>query len=208
MSSTRLPLVIDDDLYLRLLEQKNLKTKARILGARHGDFILIEEPVVSIGDRLSAFLQGRLICWLFQDGDIYRFNSKFLKVENKLAFLAYPTEVEIEQVRQFHRIQVNIEVNIHIEEARETAKAVMQDISEGGCYMAISSLILISQNMTAVVDFLLPDNQIVKGLRAKIRTVKFFKMKKTTEVGLQFIGPPEELAKIASFCQYCLFFKV
>jgi c-di-GMP-binding flagellar brake protein YcgR len=216
----KLPIVIESEIFIRSVEQKNLHARSKILGARHGDFILIEDPICQINERLSAPLEGNVICSFFFEGDIYRFPSrKQRELGGGLTLLEYPTKFQVENVRKFHRIQVNIETHFCIENTLtdaplvqkrrdEVAKANLVDISEGGCYLIVPSLMHVIQNMFCKLDFILPDDQQVVGLQARVRNVQIMKLRKTTEIGLQFIGPPGELAKIASFCQYCLFFKV
>ena len=216
----KLPIVIESEIFIRSMEQKTLQAKSKILGARHGDFILVEEPICRINERLTSPLEGNVICSFFYEGDIYRFPSHIQRALGEgLTLIAYPSRFQIENVRKYHRIQVNIETRFYIENTLvdapavrkrqdDVAKATLVDISEGGCFLIVPVLMHIVQNMYCRLDFILPDNQQVTRLQGRVRSVQFFKLKKTTEVGLQFIGPPEELAKIASFCQYCLYFRV
>lgn len=216
----KLPIVIESEIYLRSMEQKNLQAKSKMLGARHGDFILVEDPICQINERLTSLLEGNVICSFFYEGDIYRFPSKIQRaLGGGLTLIDYPTRFQVENVRKYHRVQVNIETRFALENTLTNASAVqkrsddivkasMVDLSEGGCYLVIPSLMHVTQNMFCKLDFILPDNKHVACLQARVRSVQFFKLKKVTELGLQFIGPQGELAKIASFCQYCLFFKV
>jgi len=64
------------------------------------------------------------------------------------------------------------------------------------------------RNSGCRIELILPDNQQITGLRAKIRNITFSTLKKTTQLGLQFLGPGDQLAKISSFCRFCMFFKV
>jgi c-di-GMP-binding flagellar brake protein YcgR len=204
----KLPLTIDNQLFLRSAEQKAIRTISKILGARHGDFILIEEPVFRLSERLYA-TPKEILCSFADEGDLYHFQSKIQTTIGKgLTFIDYPEDFEVEALRKYHRIQVNIEVALHLRGMREPVKAVMKDISEGGCYINLHSLVSVTQNMQCKIDFTLPDNQIITGLIGEARAVKFSKLRKTTDFGLEFTGPPEELAKIQSFCRYCMFFKV
>lgn len=216
----KLPLTIETDLHVRSLDVKTLQTKSRILGARHGDFLLIEEPVCHVGERVAAVIQGAFICSFFHDGDIYRFESKIKKsLGDGLSLIAYPAEFQIENIRKAHRVQVNIEAQFSVADGapgvpsdprrREVyPKGDIVDISQGGCHLILPALLHLYKNMPCRLDFILPDNQHIVGLQAQIRNVQFSKLKKITEIGLQFMGPPQEVAKIASFCQFCMFFKV
>ncbi len=84
----------------------------------------------------------------------------------------------------------------------------MLDISEGGCFIVVPQLIHVTENTVGRLEFTLPDNQKITGLLAKVRTMHFLALKRTTGLGLQFTGPPDEVSKISGFCDYCMFFKV
>ena len=205
----KLPISIDNEIHIRCVSNKILTAKSKIFGARHGDFILIEEPRLPVGDRLAARFEGDIICLFFYEGEIFRFESKIRKnLGDSLTLIDYPLKFEVERVRKHHRIQVNIETRIFLETVRETGNGNIVDISEGGCSIMIPSLICASKNMPCSLDFILPNNETVQGLKGTVRTANLTKLKKTTELGIQFTGPAEEKAKISSFCRYCMFFKV
>lgn len=204
----KLPLVIDSQIFLRSIEQKGIKTASRILGARHGDFILIEQPVFRITDRFYATPE-EFLCTFSDEGDVYHFQSRIQKtIGGGLTFIDYPEEFQVEAIRKHHRIQVNIEVHISIQELKEQVKGMMKDISEGGSFVSLPVLIPVAKNMKCSIDFTLPDNQNITGLTALVRQVQFRKLRKTIDLGLEFTGPPVEIAKLRSFCQFCMFFKV
>lgn len=205
----KLPLVVEADIVIRSLEQKILKAKSKILGGRHGDFILIERPIVPFGERLEAHFEGDFVCTFLHEGEIYRFQSRLRSfVGDDLAIIEYPQQFEFEQLRKHHRISVNIDCHLHMNGVRGSVGGTIQDISEGGCSLSIGQLIPIALNTPCTARFILPDNQVVEDISAKVRSVRYHKLHKVTEVGVQFLSPDEELAKIVSFCQYCLFFKV
>lgn len=205
----KLPLTIGNEITIRSLEQKALQAKSKIIGARHGDFIIIETPVVPFGERLAAHFEGSFIATFLHDGDIYRFESFVQKsVEGGVDFIAYPVRFQTEQLRKHHRIQVNIETRLHLENEKDEVHCNIRDISEGGCSVVVQPLRPVALNMMCTAAFVLPDNQVIQGIEAKVRSVKYFKLRKTTEIGIEFLAPPEEMSKISSFCQYCLFFRV
>lgn len=204
----KLPLVIDNQIFLRSIEQKNIRAVTKILGARHGDFILIEHPVFRLSERLYATPQ-ELLCSFSDEGDVYVFQSKIQTTIGKgLTFIDYPQDFQVESLRKHHRVQVNIDVSVILRGSRDPVLGTIKDISEGGCYINLPTLVAVTQNLHCKLDFTLPDNQIISGLLGEARQVKFSKLRKTTDFGVQFTGPPEELAKIQSFCRYCMFFKV
>ena len=205
----KLPLIVETEIIIRSTEQKVLKARSKILGGRHGDFILIEKPIVPFGERLEAHFDGNFVCTFLYEGDIYRFESKIRRfMEGNLAFIEYPQQFQTEQLRRHHRISVNIDCRIQMNGVRGVLTGAIQDISEGGCSLSFAHLTPIAINTSCSAQFVLPDNQVINGIQAKVRSVKYHKLHKATELGLQFLAPPEELARISSFCQYCLFFKV
>jgi c-di-GMP-binding flagellar brake protein YcgR len=206
-----IPISIGTEIFLRPLgkEKEISKASSRILGARPEDFLIIEEPIIRISERLTIPIKGEVLCWYFFDGDIYRFESRVMKsLGEGLALIEYPSQVQIQAVRKHQRIQVNIETMLSFEESRGNVKAVMEDISEGGGRLFIPSLVVLTNNAPCTVGFTMPDGQRINGAQSIIRSVKYLRIKKTTHIGIQFIGPPEELAKISSFCQFCMYFKV
>ena len=205
----KLPLIVETEIVIRSLEQKILKARSRILGGRHGDFILIEKPVVPLGERLEAHFEGDFVCTFIHEGEIYRFESRVRRLmEGNLALIEYPQQFEVEQLRRHHRISVNIDCRTQLEGVRGMVVGTIQDISEGGCFISFPHLIPVALNTPATAGFVLPDNQAIEGIHARVKSVKYHRLQKATEVGLQFLGPPETISKIRSFCEYCLFFKV
>ncbi len=216
----KLPLIIESELFVRSVEQKTLQAKSRILGARHGDFILIEQPICEMNERLRVPMEGDILCSFFYEGEIFRFMSRIRKeIAPGLSIIDYPTRIQKEAVRRHHRIQVHIEVRFRLENTtidtstiRKRADLDMEgtifDISKGGCFLVVPSMLHVTKNMACKLSFVLPDEQKVDMLQGRVRAVAFHRVKKSTDLGLQFLGPVEELAKIASFCDYCMYFKV
>lgn len=216
----RLPVVIETEIHIRSVEVKTLHAKSRMLGARHGDFILIEEPVYQISERLASPIFGEVLCWFFHEGDIYRFATRIREgLGTGLTLLDYPEHFQVESIRNSHRIQVNIETRLYLGpeswEAVDLQKrrgpedrGTIVDISEGGCRLRVPMLTHAVRNMTCWLEFVLPDNQPIGGLRCKVCNVQYQKIRKSMEMGLQFVGPPDQISMIRSFCSYCMFFKV
>lgn len=206
-----IPISIGTEIFLRPLgkEKEISKAASKILGARPEEFIIIEDPIIRISERLTIPIKGEVLCWYFLDGDIYRFESRVMKsLGERLTLIEYPSQYQIQAVRKHQRIQVSLETMCSFEESRGNVKAVMEDISEGGGRLFIPSIVMLTNNAPCTVGFTLPDGQRINGAQSIIRSVKYLRIKKTTHVGIQFIGPPEELAKISSFCQFCMYFKV
>lgn len=207
----KLPIEIETPIVIRSPEQKSLKTSSRMLGARHGDFILIEEPVISFNERLFAHFEGQFLCSYIHQGVYYHFASKLRKVmSGGLALIEYPTSYHVEKVRQHPRVRVNLQGKFILAGQRldTTFECVIRDISEGGCYLTIQTLTHLATNMRCTLNFVLPDDRSVTGMEGLIRNVQYYKLKKAADAGIQFTGPPEEIAKVRSFCEFCMYFKV
>ncbi len=205
----KLPLYIERQLTVRSVSEKNLKTTVNVLGARHGDLIMIDDPICYINERLSVPIEGEIVCQLFHEGDLYRFQSRVRKsLGEGITIIDYPERFVAEAIRKHHRIQVNIEARFTMEKSKEVFRVTMLDISEGGCFIVVPQLIHVTENAMGRLEFTLPDKQNITGLTAKVRTMHFLALKRTTGLGLQFAGPPEEVNKISNFCDYCMFFKV
>jgi c-di-GMP-binding flagellar brake protein YcgR len=206
----KLPIPVGGVIFLRPLQNQSIQAKSFILGAKHGDFLIIEQPIVRYSERLFAKVSGDVICRYEYEGEVYDFTSSIRKSMNDgLTLIDYPSEFEVHALRKFPRIRVNIETIATLEEdADNTLNANMIDISEGGCQLIFNSLQALAQNALCFLDFSLPDKCQIRGLKAKITKVSMSKLETTTKVGVQFLGPPDEMEKITSFCHFCSFFEV
>lgn len=205
----KLPLNIGQELFIRSTKENALKTTSKIIGARHGHFILIEEPVYRVNERLYTPLTGIVHCQYFNENDLYLFYSKVLKtLEDGITSIAYPDSFETKTIRQHHRINVNIEALYRCQDSQEPLKASILDISKGGCRLVIPRFLPVANEMVCELRFALPDGQKIRRMVAKIRDIRFNKLRNTTQLGLEFVDPPEELSKIESFTHYCMFFRI
>ncbi len=204
----RLPLQIEQEIFIKPLAEKTPhKAKSRVIGARHGDFIIIEEPVIKISDHLVALVGISVSCWLFHEGTVYKFDTVVKgTLPERLTLLEYPSKVDIEQLRKFIRIQVNLEAEFRIRNA--VYKGSVVDISEGGCQLHGDSIIIAAKNDAIKISFLLPDDQYVDNIEGIIRNIEYDRMRMKTRIGVQFKGPESELKKVVSFCQFCQYFKI
>jgi hypothetical protein len=55
---TRIPFKIDDEIMIRSMAVAAHRTKTTVVGAVHGDFILILEPIMKVNRRLQAVFDG------------------------------------------------------------------------------------------------------------------------------------------------------
>jgi hypothetical protein len=208
-SMKKLPLVINTELLIQSVDHKLASAKSRILGARHGDFIIIDNPILHFCDRLFSKLTGNIRCNYTLEGEVYDFLSSVLKhTEEGLCLIEYPQTFEHTKLRSHPRIRVNIETQMVIGLRRETLTVSMVDISAGGCRLTIPYLFGVAANTQCALSFTLPDNQDVENLNGMICNIRMMKLGKKTEIGIKFLEPASELEKIASFCRFCLFFEI
>jgi c-di-GMP-binding flagellar brake protein YcgR len=203
----KLPLVINTELLIESIEYKPARAKSKILGARHGDFIIIEDPILQLSDRLFSKLTGRIRCSYMHEGEIYDFLSTVRKhMEEKFSLIDYPQAFQQIKLRAHFRIHVNIETNLVAGKERDGLNITMTDISAGGCKLSIPYLYGVAIDTPCGLSFTLPDNRNIVNLRGKIRNVRMMKLQKRTEIGVSFLEPAEEMQKIATFCHFCSFF--
>lgn len=207
----KLPLQLDSELAIHSASNVAHHAKSKILGAVQNDFIMIEEPVFSISDRLSAVVEGEYICSFFQDGFLYKFTSMRRQVIMKnIIAIDYPSQFEVQQLRRHHRIKVNIaaELEVALGDEEGPIRANMKDISEGGCLLVLPRIMTFLKGTPASIVFTLPDDQVVKGLKCTVMNIHHFHVKRCTGIGMSFSGPETELAKVHKFCGFCKRFRV
>lgn len=206
---SRIPLKIDDEIIVRSLGNAAHKTRSKIIGAVHGQFIIIDEPVVVINERLSAYIEDDFVCSYFTEGTLYNFKSRYKKhLIDNMVCINYPSDIEVRQVRKHRRIRVNIETEFQIEGTSDSFLGDMLDISRGGCRLSLHSLVPATRGMNASLVFSLPNEVVVSGLKGVIMSMRHIKSRETTELGICFSGNVDELAKVADFCEFCMFFEV
>lgn len=206
----KLPLEIGQEMFLRPLgENMPHKAKTKIVGAKHGEFIIIDEPIIKISDRLVVLVGEVVLCWFLQEGNIYRFESIIRKsIGENLCLLEYPLDFQVESLRKSIRIRVNLETELKVGVKNEVFRGTVVDISEGGCRIIIDSIVFVGKNDRIIMSFTLPDDRVVREIESVARNVLYDRLRKKTEIGVQFKGPESELSKIYSFCQFCQYFKV
>jgi c-di-GMP-binding flagellar brake protein YcgR len=204
----KLPLEIGSAIFVQSVENKAVKARSLVIGARHGDFVIIENPVIHLSDRLFSKLTGDIQCQYLYQGDLYEFTSKirYYGKEN-FAVIDYPTQFRQTQLRKHHRIRVNIETKVKVLRERDTILGVMTDISSGGCQLTIPSILLLAKDTECSLSFVLPDNAQVEGIKCVMRSIKLDKRNNSSEVGLQYLQDQEQLDKIINFCRFCMFFE-
>jgi len=207
----KLPLEIGQVIHVKPLRKNNSPHKARsqVIGARHGEFVIIDEPKVYISDRLIIAVEGELECYLEGEGEVYIFKSFLRKVmEDGLAFIDYPQSFEVKRLREHLRVKVNLEAKTRFVGSRGVFTGVIQDISKGGCRLVLNSLIVVPLKAKLTLDFVLPNGIGVDGITGIARSVRYDRLHQRTIIGMQFIGPNREVKKVKAFCEMCEFLKV
>ncbi len=206
----QIALEVDLEIFIRPLGiQEVVRTTSRVLGARHGSFIIIEECFARTGGFDVLPVEGDVLCWYINDGDVYRFQSEVMGALGEgMTLLKYPDRFQVQSLRKTPRIQVNIEVVVSVGSVESAITGTIQDISEGGCSIYFPRIVGVSQGTECVAGFELPDGQTIEGVKSVIRKAQHSKSGRATRVGIQFLGPPEALSRISSFCQFCMYFKV
>ncbi len=182
----KLPLEIDTDLFIEAVDHKPARAKSKILGARHGDFIIIDNPVLQFS----------------------HISNVRKHLDEGLSLIDYPQKFQQTGLRAHHRIHVNIEAHMEIDQQRDPLKVILTDLSAGGCKLVIPFLWGVAAGTGCTLSFTLPDNRNIVGLRGMIRNVRMMKLKKRTEIGMSFLQPASELEKVRQFCRFCLYFQV
>ncbi len=205
--ATRIPFKIGDEVMVNSLAIAAHRTKSRIVGAVHGDFILIQEPIVVINERLSAIFDHVFECSYFTEGHRYNFLSRYRShVLKGIICIEYPKEVDVHQIRKNRRLRVNIETKCAVFGSPNWFPADMVDISQGGCRLFLKSKAAITKRIKVLLLFTLPNEDVVNELRAIVVRSAPVKDSEATEVSLSFSGPSSELAKVSRFCEFCMYF--
>ncbi|MFZ2448042.1 MAG: PilZ domain-containing protein [Syntrophobacteraceae bacterium] len=204
-----LPLSIGGELVIRSISNPLYRTRSKVVGAVHGEYILIKEPVVVINERLTSAIEGDFMCSYFDSGWLYTFRTRCgQRVLKDVICVDYPGELEVKQIRKHRRIRVNIETEFMGPGSATPFPADMKDISHGGCCLGFQPMVAMIQGMYGLLTFSLPNEQMVRKLKCQIMSVKNFRSRDLTEAGVRFIGPASELDKISAFCEFCMFFEL
>jgi c-di-GMP-binding flagellar brake protein YcgR len=205
----KLPLEIGSPVFIQSIENKSVKARSAVIGARHGDFVIIEDPVVHLSDRLFSKMTGEILCQYLHEGELYEFTSKIRYFGKEgFAVIDYPEQYRKTQLRKSHRIHVNIETRIKVPRERDIYTGTMADISSGGCQLTVPTILLLAKSTECLLSFTLPDNTYIDAIKCLIRNLKIDKRSNSTEVGFEFIQEQEPLDGIIRFCRFCMFFEV
>lgn len=197
-------------------EQEN-RILSQVVGFKRGQFLIIDQP--ESGDSLSVISDNAFICCYTHEGDLYFFAGKVKKIlDEELTLIEYPFQFQKKAVRRHQRVPVKVETGVYlVDEDRKLVKSVddyknrmlkatMVDISEGGCRLLVRSFETMVQNISCRIECTLPDGQRIEGLKSLVTSVRQID-EFTSEVGLRFLGPMDQIGKIFFFCQLALSIK-
>lgn len=203
----KIPFQLGAELLLRSTSNRAHKTKSKIIGVLEKEFIMIERPVFTISDNITAVVEDDFMIAYVHDGYLFTFKSKFNReLIKNITCIDYPETFEAEQLRDAHRVKVSLQAAINISDVK--LPGIVKDISETGCSVQIPKIISLFKGLACVLAFTLPNDQPIKDLQCKISSVKYNQIHKKTDIGVTFIGPPEEVAKICELVKFCMRFKV
>jgi len=202
----KIPFRIDDPIMVCSLTDTTRMARTRIIGAVHGKYILIAEPTTKIKDSISAVRDRGLLCRYFNNGFIYTFHSRYrTHLRKDVVCIDYPRILEVNQLRKYRRIRVNIETECTVC-GTVVFPAKMADISQGGCRLILNESARIVKGTNLSLTFNLPNEAFVSGLQTKVAGINGTEDSKATELGVAFSGPESELSKLSNFCEYCMYF--
>ncbi len=204
---TKIPFRVDHAIMVRSHTNPTHMARTRIIGAKHGEYVLIIEPSIKINDRISAVFDRDFLCSYLHNGFMYIFNSKYLRhLTEDLVCIEYPTKVEIRQIRRHRRIRVNIETECTLCDSVGVFFAKMADISQGGCRLILNPSAGITKGTNLSLTFSLPDEALVEGLQSVVARTGRIQDSQQADAGVSFTGPESEISKISNFCEFCMFF--
>ncbi len=205
----KLPLVVGQELRIRSKDREYFQIDAKVIGARPNEFIIIDNLILEMNERLFVRLQGDIICNYIYQGKGYLFESRVIdSIGYDMSLIRYPSSVEIQSLRKHTRIRIQLPVILSLPSEDSGTQGVITDISEGGCRLLFDKLFYVTSKMKCRLSFELPDGRPIKGLHSAIRSINVSKLRKTTELGIQFLGPKEVLQKVSAFCEFCRRFKL
>ena len=203
----KIPFQLGSDLVVRSPSNPAHKTKSKVVGVVENSFVIIETPIFAISDNISAIVEGMIICSYAFEGYLFTFNSQFQKHFSKnIICIDYPHEFDVEQVRKYPRIRVNLDVEVVLDEQKITGR--IRDISEDGCLLELPKMVSVFRGIEVSVTFTLPNDELVKDLRCRVRNTKVFQLRKYTALGVMFLEPRTEIQKVEELCRFCMRFKV
>lgn len=202
----KIPFQLGAQILLRSSSNSAIRAKSKIIGVLDREFIMIERPVFSISDNITAIVEDDLMIAYVHEGYLFTFRSRFdRELISNIICIEYPNTFKVEQLREAPRIKVNLDAEISISDTK--LPGMIKDISTTGCSAEIPKIISLFKGLRLVLSFTMPNDQVVNDLQCTISSVKYNQIHKKTDIGVTFSGPPEEIVKIRELVNFCMRFK-
>ncbi len=203
----KIPFQLGAEILLRSPAAPGHKARTRVIGVLEKEFIMIENPVFAISENISAVVEDEFMVAYLYDGFLFTFKSRFRQkfIKNTIC-IEYPVQFEIEQLRKGPRIKVNLAASMVMTDTNFAG--TIKDLSEEGCMIELPKIISLFKGLGLTLTFTLPNDQLIKDMRCSIMNVKYYQIRKITEIGVTFIEPAEEIAKVRDLVNFCMRFKV
>ncbi len=150
------------------LEGSQSRLTSELIGVDEGKYLIIKmPPIQSMGTAASSLYKGSdIVVRYMHKGTVFGFKSRiisFITNPVKLMFLAYPKNIENQNLRSHKRIDCHLPANIKI--AHNTVEGIVTDLSKEGCLFTVKML-----NIQNTADLLQIGNEI--GLSFQIPGVE------------------------------------
>ncbi|MDR0355700.1 MAG: flagellar brake protein [Deltaproteobacteria bacterium] len=153
---------------VRLLAMESIKSKwsTVLIGSRPQRYIVLEVPKIN-GLPIVLDEQSQWSVTFINKGQIFSFPSNIISTINRpfpLAFLSWPENVSISNLRTDKRYPVNIPITFsRLEGAKEPiAKGLLLDLSWGGCLAATTMDIPEEESLS--LNLYLDNDTVIEGL--------------------------------------------
>jgi hypothetical protein len=203
-----IPFQLGSQLRLRSLGNSFVKAQTVVVGVLGQNIILVEDPVFEKDDRITGRVGGDILVGYFHEGYLYKFKSRFGQVLiDDIVCIDYPKQFETQKLRRHPRIRVHLEAESVIGEEGRLINGDIKDISKGGYCLELPGIIPLTIGTPVGITFQLPNEELIEDLEGTIMNMRQASVGKTTHIGVSFLGPKPEVAKIKKFCEMCMYFK-
>lgn len=193
-------------LRIRLLALETTKSKwsTVLVGARPGRYLIVEMPTVA-GCPMKLDIDSRWAVNFINNGMVYSFNSEVIGYTYRmvpLLFLQYPQTVEVASLRTMKRYPVNIPAILNVAgtsdepnpdhaplKVGDEFKALMVDISEGGCLVATTAYL--HPGSILRLTLFLPKGGPIKDVFAEVKTCRSQSMAHYAGLSFSKVTMPE-----------------
>ena len=199
----QLPLQIGQDILIYAKDRKTTKATCRLIGAKRKAYILIEPPKALVNERISNEIGDEIICTFVSGGIAYQFMSKLGNAYGKeFIMIAYPDQFSAKRLRRYERVSTQIPVKMFTNTHGRWGfdQGTIMDISEGGCRLLVPMPMMLAKNTPCKLDFQLPGGTNIEQMEAEIIRAEGNRLKRSTDIRIQFKGPEEDVRRIKDFC--------